>query len=81
MPGCRSQSGEAIYRGWPPLSPVKDGSKARVRNPRSAMVWAYRPEHCSFTAPKGPQTAMAGSYLDDLIAYIEYRRDMILAMH
>jgi hypothetical protein len=40
---------------------VKDGSKAIVRKPRSAMVWAYSPEHCSFTVPKGPQTAMAGS--------------------
>ena len=50
-----------MYRGWPPLSPVKEGSKARVRKPRSASVWAYRPAHCSFTAPKGPHTAMAGS--------------------
>lgn len=48
----------------PPLSPVKEGSKAIVRKPRSAIVWAYRPEDCSFTAPKGPQTAMAGSLPD-----------------
>ncbi|MNL36113.1 hypothetical protein D3C87_1581810 [compost metagenome] len=33
-------SGEATLRGSPPLSPVKDGSKARVAKPRSAMVWA-----------------------------------------
>ena len=51
-------------KGVPPLSPVKDGSKAMVRNPRSAMVWAYSPAACSFTAPKGPQTAMAGSFPD-----------------
>ena len=24
------------------------------------MAWAYRPEACSFTAPKGPHTAIAG---------------------
>ena len=45
-----------MQRGWPPLSPVKEGSKAMVRKPRSAMVWAYRPAACSLTAPKGPQT-------------------------
>ena len=50
-----------MQRGWPPLSPVKEGSKAMVRKPRSAMVWAYRPAACSLTAPKGPQTAMAGN--------------------
>ena len=33
-------SGEAVYRGSPPLSPVKEGSKAMVRKPRSANVWA-----------------------------------------
>ena len=33
-------SGDAMYLGWPPLSPVKDGSKAIVRNPLSAIVWA-----------------------------------------
>ncbi|MNS35726.1 hypothetical protein D3C72_678910 [compost metagenome] len=33
-------SGEATWRGSPPLSPVKEGSKARVAKPRSAMVWA-----------------------------------------
>ncbi len=27
------------------------------------MVWAYSPEHCSLTAPKGPHTAMPGSFL------------------
>ena len=54
-------SGEAMQRGWPPLSPVKDGSNARVTKPRSAIVCAYSPEHCSFTAPKGPHTAMAGN--------------------
>ena len=57
-------SGEATYRGWPALSPVKEGSKAMVRNPRSASVWAYRPEHCSFTAPNGPEMAIAGSLSD-----------------
>ena len=25
------------------------------------MVWAYRPDDCSLTAPNGPLTAMAGS--------------------
>ena len=25
-----------------------------------AIVWAYRPEDCSLTAPKGPETARAG---------------------
>ena len=33
-----------------------------VRNPRSAIVWAYRPEDCSLQAPKGPLTAIAGSF-------------------
>ena len=54
-------SGEAMYRGEPPLSPVKLGSNAIVRKPRSAIICAYSPEHCSFTAPKGPQTAMAAN--------------------
>ena len=54
-------SGEAMYLGVPPLSPVKDGSKAIVKKPRSAIVCAYKPEHCSLTAPNGPQTAIAGS--------------------
>ena len=29
-----------------------------MTNPRSAMVCAYRPDDCSFTAPNGPLTAM-----------------------
>ena len=52
-------SGEATYRGSPPLSPVNEGSKAMVRKPRMAISCAYSPEDCSFTAPKGPHTAMA----------------------
>ena len=54
-------SGEATFRASPPLSPMKEGSKARAAKPRLANSSAYRPEHCSFTAPKGPLTAMAGS--------------------
>ena len=52
-------SGEAVRRGSPELSPVKDGSKAKATNPRSAIFIAYRPELCSFVAPKGPDTAKA----------------------
>ena len=55
-------SGEATFRTSPPLSPVKEGSKARAAKPRAASSSAYRPEHCSFTAPKGPDTATAGSF-------------------
>ncbi len=55
-------SGEATKRGSPPLSPVNEGSKAMATKPRSAMAWAYSPEACSLTAPKGPLTAMAGSF-------------------
>ena len=55
-------SGEATQRGVPPLSPVYDGSKATVRKPRAASSCAYRPEHCSFTAPNGPLTATAASF-------------------
>ena len=33
-------SGDAIYLGSPELSPVKEGSKAIVINPLSAIVWA-----------------------------------------
>ena len=54
-------SGEATLRGCPLLSPVNDGSKAMVRKPRSASVCAYSPDDCSFTAPNGPLTAMAGN--------------------
>ena len=54
-------SGDAMKRGSPALSPVNDGSKAMVKKPRSAMVWAYRPLACSFTAPNGPDTARAAS--------------------
>ena len=32
-----------------------------VRKPRSASVCAYSPDDCSFTAPNGPLTAMAGN--------------------
>ena len=52
-------SGDAVRRGSPELSPVKDGSKAKATNPRSAIFIAYRPELCSFVAPKGPDTAIA----------------------
>ena len=52
-------SGEAVLRGSPPLSPVKDGSKAQVTNPLSAIFMAYKPLDCSFDAPKGPHTARA----------------------
>ena len=38
-------SGDAVFRGSPLLSPVYDGSKASVTNPRSAIVCAYRPGH------------------------------------
>lgn len=31
--------GDETPRGWPPLSPVNEGTKAMVRNPRSARVW------------------------------------------
>lgn len=41
---------DLIARGKPPDSPVNDGSKAIVRKPRSAIVWAYRPEDCSLQA-------------------------------
>ena len=51
-----------MYLGSPPLSPVKEGSNAMVKKPRSAIVCAYKPDACSFTAPKGPHTAMAGSF-------------------
>ena len=54
-------SGDATRRECPPLSPVKDGSNATARKPRAAISWAYSPLDCSFTAPKGPLTAMAGS--------------------
>ena len=40
---------------------MNDGSKAIVKKPRSAISWAYRPAACSFTAPNGPHTAMAGN--------------------
>ena len=52
-------SGDAVRRGSPELSPVYEGSKASVINPRSAIFIAYRPELCSFVAPKGPDTAIA----------------------
>ena len=55
-------SGDAIYLTFPPLSPVNEGSNAIVRNPLSAIVCAYNPLHCSFTAPNGPLTAIAGSF-------------------
>ena len=55
-------SGEATYLGVPPLSPVYDGSKAIVRNPLSAISCAYRPDTCSFTAPNGSLTAIAGNF-------------------
>ena len=35
--------------------------KATVTKPLSAICCAYRPLDCSFTAPKGPLTAIAGS--------------------
>ena len=35
-----TKKGEAILRGSPPDSPVKEGSKAMVTNPLSAMCWA-----------------------------------------
>ena len=35
-----SESGEAVRRGSPEDSPVNEGSKAMVMNPRSAMVCA-----------------------------------------
>ncbi len=54
-------SGDAVRLGSPELSPVKDGSKAKATNPRSAIFIAYRPELCSFVAPKGPDTAIAGN--------------------
>ena len=56
-------STDAVLRGSPPLSPVKDGSKATVIKPFSAIVWAYKPEDCSFTAPNGPDTANAATFL------------------
>lgn len=49
---------------WIPDSPVKEGSKAIVRNPLSAIVCAYNPDDCSLHAPKGPDTAIAGSFPD-----------------
>ena len=52
-------SGDAVRLGSPELSPVKDGSKANATKPRSAIFIAYRPELCSFVAPKGPDTAKA----------------------
>lgn len=55
-------SGDATRRGIPPLSPVKEGSKAIVRNLRSASCWAYRPLDCSLTAQNGPLMAIAGSF-------------------
>ena len=55
-------SGEATLRTAPPLSPIKEGSKARAAKPRLASSSAYSPEHCSFTAPKGPDTATAASF-------------------
>ena len=57
-------SGEAMYPGLPPLSPVKEGPNAMVRYPFSAIVCAYNPEHCSLTAPNGPLTAIAGYFPD-----------------
>ena len=56
-------SGEAVRRGSPELSPVKEGSKAKAINPRSAILIAYRPELCSLVAPKGPDTASAGNFV------------------
>lgn len=53
-------SGEAMLRTAPEFSPVVDWSKASVTKPRSASVCAYRPLACSFTAPNGPEIAMAG---------------------
>ena len=55
-------SGDAIYLGSPPLSPVNDGSNAIVKNPFSANFCAYKPEDCSFTAPNGPLIAIAGRF-------------------
>ena len=54
-------SGEATFRASPPLSPMKEGSKANAAKPRPASSSAYSPAHCSFTAPKGPATATAAS--------------------
>ena len=54
-------SGDATKRGVPPLSPVNEGSNAIAKKPRSAISCAYKPDDCSFTAPKGPHTAMAAS--------------------
>ena len=52
-------SGDGTLRGSPLLSPVYDGSNARATYPRSAIVCAYSPDDCSFTAPNGPLTARA----------------------
>ena len=57
-------SGEAMNLGFPPLSPVKEGSNAIVKYPFSAIVCAYNPEHCSLIAPNGPLTAIAGYFPD-----------------
>ena len=43
-------SGEEVRRGSPPLSPVKEGSKAQATNPLSAIFIAYSPLDCSFDA-------------------------------
>ena len=55
-------SGEFKYLGKPPLSPVNEGSNAKVINPLSAIFIAYNPEDCSLTAPNGPLTAIAGNF-------------------
>ena len=46
-------SGDATYRTLPPLSPVKDGSKAMVRKPLSAIVWEDNKIQTSHTFGEG----------------------------
>ena len=64
-------SGEAMQRGWPPLSPVKEGSKAMVRKPRSAMVWAYRPAACSLDRAKGAADGDGGQFAGGVLRRVE----------
>ncbi|MGC4116818.1 MAG: hypothetical protein QM765_20110 [Myxococcales bacterium] len=55
-------SGETAFRGWPSLSPQNDRSKDRVTKPCSAIFVAYRFALCSFTAPIGCPTTIAGLF-------------------
>jgi hypothetical protein len=48
---------------------------------KTAIFYGNIDEAIDYIRHINPEDIVNSRYLDDLIAYIEYRRDMILAMH